>query len=91
MKILLTIIVCSLLIGCSNTAVIPVKRSFPTAPPSLIEECPDLQLIPEKTEKLSEVLTSVVSNYGYYHVCKIKVDSWITWYNEQKQNFESVK
>lgn len=91
MKIILGLLLTMTLLGCSDPKVIPIKRSFPPVPESLKEECPDLQLVPEKTEKLSEVLATVATNYGQYHVCKIKVESWITWYNEQKSNFESVK
>jgi DNA invertase Pin-like site-specific DNA recombinase len=45
----------------------------------------------EPTEKLSEVLKVVVDNYGQYHECKIKVDTWVEWYKTQKDIFESVK
>jgi hypothetical protein len=54
-----------------------------------MEACPDLKTT-EPTEKLSEVLNVVVDNYGQYHECKIKVDTWVEWYNTQKNIFESV-
>lgn len=78
------------LISCTKT-VVPVKRNFPPAPPSLQQECPDLHLIPDGTTKLSEVLTVVTTNYSEYHVCKFKVESWNAWYTQQKQIFESIK
>ena len=87
MKRLVLLIPIILLVGCLST---PVKRNFPEVPTELIEACPDLKTI-EPTEKLSEVLKVVVTNYGQYHECKIKVDTWVEWYKTQKQIFESVK
>lgn len=87
MKLLLIIPVL-LLSGCLVTA--PVKRTFPEAPQELMESCPALQQM-QPTNKLSEVLTVVVDNYGQYHECDAKVDTWIEWYKTQKDIFESVK
>jgi hypothetical protein len=87
MKRLLLLIPVILLTGCLTT---PVKRTFPEVPKQLMEACPDLKTT-EPTEKLSEVLKVVVDNYGQYHECKIKVDTWVEWYKTQKYIFESVK
>lgn len=87
MKKLLLLIPALLLTGCLTT---PVKRNFPEVPQELMEACPDLKTAPE-TEKLSVVLKVVVDNYGQYHECKIKVDTWVEWYKTQKQIFDSVK
>jgi hypothetical protein len=87
MKKLLVILPLMLLVGCVAT---PVKRNFPEVPQELMEACPDLQQT-DSTTKLSEVLKVVTNNYSQYHECKIKVDTWIEWYNTQKQIFESVK
>lgn len=76
------------LTGCAGTA--PVKRNFPEVPKELITVCADLKQT-EPTTKLSEVLKIVTENYSEYHECKAKVDTWIEWYNSQKQIFESVK
>lgn len=88
MKKFLTLVPIVFLAACST--VTPVKRTFPEVPKDLVETCPQLKQT-EQTEKLSEVLRVVVDNYGQYHECKIKVDSWIEWYNTQKQIFDSVK
>jgi hypothetical protein len=88
MKLLLILPIVVLLSGCLTTT--PVKRNFPEVPKQLMEACPDLKTT-EPTEKLSEVLKVVVDNYGQYHECKIKVDTWIEWYKTQKDIFESVK
>ena len=88
MKRLLLLIPALLLTGCLVST--PVKRNFPEVPKELMEACPDLKKT-ESTEKLSEVLKVVVDNYGQYHECKIKVDTWAEWYKIQKDIFESVK
>ena len=88
MKLLLVLPIVVLLSGCLITT--PVKRNFPEVPTELIGACPDLKKT-EPTEKLSEVLKVVVDNYGQYHECKIKVDTWVEWYKTQKDIFESVK
>jgi len=77
-----------LLVGCITPT--PVKRNFPEVPKELMEACPDLKTV-ESTEKLSEVLKVVVDNYGQYHECKIKVDTWAEWYKTQKQIFDEIK
>lgn len=88
MKRLLLLIPALLLTGCLVST--PVKRNFPEVPKELMEACLDLKKT-ESTEKLSEVLKVVVDNYGQYHECKIKVDTWAEWYKTQKDIFESVK
>lgn len=76
-----------MLVGCST---VPVARKFPEIPKELSESCPDLKQTPN-TNKLSEVLTVVVENYGQYHECRLKADSWMDWYKQQKQIFDSVR
>jgi hypothetical protein len=76
-----------LLTACTT---VPVERKFPEVPVELMQACPDLKQV-NPTTKLSEVVDIVVSNYGQYKECQIKVDSWIDWYNNQKKIFESVK
>jgi len=88
MKRILLLIPVLLLSGCLVST--PVKRNFPEVPKELMEACPDLKKT-DQTEKLSEVLKVVVDNYGQYHECKIKVDTWAEWYKTQKDIFESVK
>ena len=73
-----------------TACVVPVDRKFPEVPAELQQACPDLKLI-NPTTKLSEVVDVVVSNYGQYRECQVKVDSWIEWYKTQKEIFESIK
>lgn len=72
-----------LLSGCTTD----VRRDFPPIPNSLEQGCPELDLLTEDTDKLSEMLKVVTTNYAKYHECKIKVDTWIEWYNEQNKHF----
>ena len=85
-----TIMVLSLMVltGCITT---PVERKFPEVPDYLKVKCSDLIEIDPKTKKFSEVVKVVSANYGLYQECLIKNQSWINWYNTQKQIFEMVK
>jgi hypothetical protein len=70
---------------------VPVDRKSPSVPVELQQACPDLKTVNPETTKLSDVVNIVVSNYGQYKECQVKVDSWIEWYKNQKEIFESVK
>jgi len=87
MKRLALLLVILMMVGCST---VPVERKFPDVPKELMESCPDLKQT-QSTSKLSEVLTVVVENYGQYHECKLKANSWMEWYNTQKKIFNTVK
>ena len=76
-----------LLAGCLAT---PVKRNFPEVPEELKVVCPDLQKV-KQDAKLSDVISTVSTNYTQYHECRAKVDAWNEWYKNQKQVFDSVK
>lgn len=82
---LLTIAILSLT-ACQN---VPVKRSFPELPPAISVTCPTLDLHPQ-TPEFSEHVKIIVSNYGKYHECAIRMEQMLKWYSEQKENFESV-
>ena len=83
-------IILSLVVLLTACQAVPVDRKFPDVPVELQQACPDLKLI-NPTTKLSDVVEIVASNYGQYKECQVKVDSWIDWYNTQRQIFESVK
>lgn len=68
-----------------------VVPKFPSYPEEIGVPCPELVLVDEKEEKLSEVLKVVTKNYGQYHECRAKVQAWIDWHKEQKQIFEDIK
>lgn len=84
----IAIVALALLISACST--VPVERKFPDVPKELLQACPDLKQV-NPTTKISEVVDIVVSNYGQYKECQVKLDSWIDWYNNQKKIFESVK
>ena len=81
----------ALLAGCSIIA--PVKRNFPDAVPTLQEKCPGLSTIENTGNAVSitDMLKTVVKNYGLYYECANKVDGWNEWYDKQRKIFESVK
>lgn len=74
------------LTGCAAQAVYP---QWPDAAPSLMQQCEPLVLVDETTEKLSEMVKTVVENNTRHHVCREKVDAWISWYSRQKIIFDN--
>lgn len=86
MKNIFTIFLLIMLTGCA----VPVKRTFPDVPNELKTNCPDLILI-QPTKKLSDVVIVVTDNYSQYQECQLKIDSWIEWYDKQKDIFNNVK
>ena len=84
-----TVVICSLLLtGCWTVPVVP---DFPKLPEQTVMNipCPDLK--PLKTDPtISDLSTTLNSNYGLYYECAIKVDSWNKWYREQKVLYEKT-
>jgi hypothetical protein len=89
MKHLLLLIPALLLTGCLET--VPVKRNFPEIPVELQKACPELQEATKDTKEFSKLLDVVVVNYTTYYECRIKVDAWLQWHQEQKKIFDEVK
>ena len=81
----------ALIAGCSTST--PVKRNFPDAVPALQEKCPGLSTVESTGNAVSitDMLKTVVKNYGTYYECANKVDGWNEWYDKQRKIFESVK
>jgi hypothetical protein len=88
MKSIAVAVLVMMLTACVS---VPVQQSFPKVPPELMTSCPPLQILDPETTRLSDVVQSVVTNYGQYQACDFKVDTWIEWYNAQKKIFDSVK
>ena len=88
MKKLLAAITALLLSACVS---VPVDRTFPKTTADQMVPCQDLKTIDPTTTKLSTVVDTITTNYGQYQECQVKVNSWIEWYNTQKQIFDSVK
>ena len=65
--------------------------SWPAAPASLMEPAGDLKPLPEDKKTLADLIENVNENYGDYYTLKFKYNSWIEWYNTQKDIYESVK
>ena len=85
----LALLLSAFLIGCSTTA--PVVPKFPEVPAELLEACPDLEKIPKDTKQLSTTAEVVIRNYSKYHGCKVKVEAWQEWYQENKKIYDSIK
>lgn len=77
------------LAGCSTT--VPVKRSFPDAPPVLMEPAEGLKTLDPNDPRLSKLLEVSVENMGSYHILLEKYRAWQEWYKTQKKIFEEVK
>ena len=75
------------LTGCFTT---PVKHAFPKPPENILERCPDLNLIAQDEERLTEFLKVVTKNYGLYYECSAKHDLLVKWINEQKAIHDEV-
>ena len=86
MKYLLPILL--LLAGCSTT--VPVTQKFPEPPKYGMERCPQLLKL-SADAKLKDTASAIIYNYSTYYECAVKNDSWIEWYQIQKNIYESVK
>jgi hypothetical protein len=85
------LLILTAVVGLSACVSVPVERKFPSVPAELMTSCPPLVTVEPTTTKLSEVVQSVVTNYGQYQECDNKSQLWIEWYNTQKKIFDSVK
>jgi hypothetical protein len=91
MKLSLSFILFIVLTGCDSAT---VRYIFPDRPTALQYKCPDLNEVPQDTEKLSNVLSVVTANYGLYYRCAETVNAWNHWYEEQQkvaQQHKSIK
>ena len=88
MKKIILIAATLLVAGCGTTTV-PVKRTFPDAPPALMEPAAPLKTL-EPNSRLSRVVETSVENMSAYHVLAEKYLAWQDWYKTQRQIFESV-
>ena len=77
-----------LLAGC--TTAVPVKQKWPDAPAELLERCHALQKADPNKPAITDLLKTVVENYGLYYQCSLKVEGWNEWYLEQKRIFEKA-
>ena len=79
----------------SAISTMPLRTATPNnaikPTPALMEKCPDLQIIPTDKVLLSELTKIITENSTRYHECKVKVDEWIKWYQDQKAAFDGMK
>lgn len=81
---IISLILC--LSACSTA--VPVKQKFPEAPKELLEKCQALQKADSSKPAITDLLKTVVENYGLYYQCSLKVEGWNEWYTEQKRIFD---
>ena len=79
--------ICLLLSGCWGT--VPVVPDFPRLPEqtSMNIPCPALKEL-KSDPTISDISNTLNLNYHTYYECAIKVDSWNTWYKQQKELYE---
>lgn len=79
-----------LLTGCT-TVPVPVTVKFPSPPEKAgaMTTCEELKKL-KQDPVLSDVSRTVNENYSTYYGCVIKVDTWIEWYQIQKNIFEGA-
>jgi hypothetical protein len=85
------LLILTAVLSLSACVSVPVERKFPNVPVELMTSCPPLVTVEPTTTKLSDVVQSVVTNYGQYQECDAKSQLWIEWYTTQKKIFDSVK
>ena len=75
--------------ACGTT--VPVVAKFPDEPgKAAMVKCPQLTTV-ENGVKLSELTRTVTMNYNTYYECAVKVDTWIEWYQIQKNIHEDIR
>lgn len=87
-KILAVTFLLSGCVGGANNVVVDTK--WPDVPPELLTACPDLILHDISSDRLSDLIDVVGTNYTEYNLCKNKVDTWIEWYVAQKNIKEKL-
>jgi starvation-inducible outer membrane lipoprotein len=77
-----------LLSGCWT---VPVAPDFPKLPEQTVMNiaCPDLKAL-KSDPTISDISNTLNLNYHTYYECAVKVDSWNTWYRDQKALYEKT-
>jgi hypothetical protein len=90
---LLIVLIFPLLTGCAylgKIVTVPLPEFPPVSKELLEKKCPDLEMAPP-SELFSDLLRTVVTNYGEYHKCRAMVEAWQEWYVIQKLNYEKLR
>lgn len=86
--LLISILILSLFfVGCAN---IPVKQQFPEVPEELLQETKKLETL-DNDAKISDVLKTVVNNYGICNETTILLNGWQEWYKQQERIYKEVE
>ena len=72
--------------GCWGT--VPVVPDFPKLPEQTTMNiaCPKLDEL-KADPTISDLSTTLNTNYHRYYECAVKVDSWNSWYKKQKEEY----
>ena len=71
------------------TGCLSVAPKFPDLPPEIAQTCPELREA-EKSPDMSNLLDTVVQNYGTYYECRVKIDAFIEWHKSQKKVYDNA-
>jgi len=67
------------LAGCQN---VTMGSPWPKIPSTTyLEPCKSL-LLADKEKSMAELIDIIEANYGLWHECNLKNNSWIEWYNK---------
>jgi len=88
MKFILLLTTVFVLTGCQTFS---IGKPWPVLPEKerqvYLAPCEPLELL-KVGDGMPELVSNVEQNYLKWHLCKAKVDSWITWYNNHWKNKE---
>jgi len=84
---------CLILTSCASmTQYLPTWRKFPEQKnTTLLQPCPDLETIQGDKVAVTELLQSIVKNYGLYYECSLKNDQWKEWYELNRKEWQTHK
>lgn len=81
MKFILLLTTVFVLTGCQTFS---MGKPWPVLPEKekqvYLTSCEPLELL-KVGDGMPELVNNIEQNYLKWHLCKAKVDSWITWYN----------
>ena len=90
MKKLLVILFVVAMTGCANNNV-PVTLKWPTASDEMLAPAPDLTPLPDDKRTLTDLIENANDNFAQYYLLKERVETWIQWYNTNKNIYGEAK
>jgi len=90
MKKLLILLFVVTIAGCANNTV-PVTLKWPTASDEMLAPPTDLTPLPEDKRTLTDMIENANDNFAQYYLLKERVETWIQWYNTNKNIYGESK